>query len=305
MASKAYSTGASWSFPSDLGHEPQHKPTDTTEQMPGTFTQKPESRADAASQDPNPSSSTENAESHAKSSSRRRTHWPPRTCRICLETVQPTFSQPVENVPQAFQPAPNVTYSSPDLGRLLRPCKCKGSSKYVHEGCLQAWRHADPSYGKRNYWQCPTCSYRYQLERMNWGNWISSAFTQLSLTGLIFLIAIFLLGFIADPIINFYTEPYAVFYAPRSLGERIDSPLSENNVPTWLEHFLKGFASLGLLGFVKAIVTLSPWNWFNIRVGGSGRPATGRDRLSNISWFVVLIGVLTFLWVSFFLHFGR
>jgi hypothetical protein len=101
-------------------------------------------------------------------------HWKPRTCRICLETVLPTFHPPSESIPGIFQSAPNVTYQSEDGGRLLRPCKCKGTSQYVHEACLQAWRHADPGYAKRNYFQCPTCGFRYRLQRLGWGRMLSS-----------------------------------------------------------------------------------------------------------------------------------
>jgi hypothetical protein len=103
----------------------------------------------------------------------RRTNWPPRQCRICLETVNPTTHMPSESIPGFLQSAPNVTYED-ENGRLIRPCMCKGSSKYVHEGCLQAWRHADPSYGRRNYWQCPTCGFRYRLARLGLGRWVAS-----------------------------------------------------------------------------------------------------------------------------------
>jgi hypothetical protein len=105
--------------------------------------------------------------------SQRRRHWPPRQCRICLETVQPTTHVPSESLPNLFQAAPNVTYED-ESGRLIRPCLCKGSSKYVHEACLQAWRHADPGYGRRNYWQCPTCGFKYRLARLGWGRWVAS-----------------------------------------------------------------------------------------------------------------------------------
>jgi hypothetical protein len=102
----------------------------------------------------------------------KRTHWPPRQCRICLETVQPTFNVPSESLP-GFLQSPNVVYSD-ESGRLIRPCMCKGSSKYVHEACLQAWRHADPGYGRRNYWQCPTCGFKYRLARMGVGRFLGS-----------------------------------------------------------------------------------------------------------------------------------
>lgn len=118
------------------------------------------------------------------------------------------------------------------------------------------------------------------------------------------MLALFGMGFVADPIINFYAEPYSVFTSPTSLGEKIEPIFTDGEVPTWTEHFVKGLASLGLLGFVKVLVTLSPWNWLNLRssgiMGGGSRRSgnTGRDRLGNISWIVVLVGVCTFLWVS-------
>lgn len=102
----------------------------------------------------------------------QRTHWPPRQCRICLETVQPTFNVPSQHLP-GFLQSSRVVYED-DNGRLLRPCNCKGSSKYVHEFCLKAWRHADPQYGQRNFWQCPTCGFKYKFLRLGIGRFIGS-----------------------------------------------------------------------------------------------------------------------------------
>ena len=237
---------------------------------------------------------------------KRKQHWPPRTCRICFETVNPTFHPPSENIPGLFQASPSVSYDPvPEAGRLLRPCQCKGSSKYVHEGCLQAWRHADPGYAKRNYWQCPTCGFRYRLERMQWGRWISSTATQIILTLFIFFLALFIMGFLADPIINLYVDPLSIISsAPLSkLRSKTKPILTDDDAPTWAEHFIKGLASLGLLGFVKVLFALGPWNWWNIRgsgiIRGGGQSGnTGRDRLANISWLVVIVGVCTFLWVG-------
>ena len=266
--------------------------------MHGTFHEDPHS-------DPNANQSS-NSKPDAIPRSRR--HWPPRTCRICFETVEPTFYAPSEGVPAMFQSSPSVLYESsdPETGRLLRPCKCKGSSKYVHESCLQAWRHADRDYGKRNYWQCPTCGFRYRLERMQWGRWISSTATQIVLTCFIFFMALFVMGFVADPIINLYVDPFSVFSsAPLSkVGARLEPVLTDDDIASWTEHFIKGLASLGLLGFVKVLFALSPWQWWNIRtsgiMNGGGRSGnTGRDRLANISWAVVVIGIATFLWVCF------
>lgn len=120
---------------------------------------------------------------------------------------------------------------------------------------------------------------------------------QVSLTVAIFVFAMFLLGFVADPIINLYLDPYSAISTDplSSINHKID-----DGDGSWAEHFLKGLASLGLLGFVKLLFA-SPWNWWNLRNigGGGGRGgATGRDRLANLSWIMIVLGVATFLWVS-------
>jgi hypothetical protein len=129
--------------------------------------------ASGSTSEPPPRPSATRKPPQAEQPRRRRTHYPPRQCRICLETVLPTTHAPSESLPGFLQSAPNVTYED-ESGRLIRPCNCKGSSKYVHEACLQAWRHADPSYGRRNYWQCPTCGFKYRLARLGAGRWIGS-----------------------------------------------------------------------------------------------------------------------------------
>lgn len=113
------------------------------------------------------------------------------------------------------------------------------------------------------------------------------------------------MGFVADPIINLYVDPYSVVStAPLSkVRQKIEPIFSDDDVPTWTEHFIKGLASLGLLSFVKVLFALSPWQWWNLRssgiISGGGRSGnTGRDRLASISWIVVLIGIGTFLWAS-------
>ncbi|KAH8796478.1 hypothetical protein BGZ57DRAFT_8320 [Hyaloscypha finlandica] len=225
-------------------------------------------------------------------------HYPPRTCRICLEEVLPTYEPLTGGIPSILHPAPSVKYvsSDPSSGRLIRPCKCRGSQKYVHEGCLQEWRHADPAMGRRNYWECPTCKFRYRLERMRLSRYISSTFTQIVITLAIMLLTIFVFGFVADPIINIYLDPLDTITSIPSGGR--PATLFEDE-GSWLEHFVKGLASLGLLGFVKIFFVLGPWQWFNIRngglLGGHRRRGGGRDRLEDISWTVVIIGIITFL----------
>ena len=123
------------------------------------------------------------------------------------------------------------------------------------------------------------------------------------------------MGFVADPIINLYVDPYSLLSSvPLSkVGARLEPGLAEDDIASWTEHFIKGLASLGLLGFVKVLFALSPWQWWNIRTsgimnGGGRSNNTGRDRVASISWIVVVIGIATFLWVclvSFLLLHGK
>ncbi|KAJ6122639.1 Zinc finger RING-CH-type [Penicillium capsulatum] len=217
-----------------------------------------------------------------------------------MQSTGPELPTPEPGAQQSYPPAclshlpgneflqkPRVVYVSedPELGRLLRPCKCKGSSRYVHEGCLQTWRHADPRYGRRNFWQCPTCGFQYRLERLTWARWISSAGTQILLTIGILLFTVFLLGFVADPIIDFY------------IGS-LDVDLDMNEEETsWLEHFVKGMAALGFASFFRAIFSLHPF--LSFRSAGVVTPgrSTGRNRAASISWLLIVLGVASFLWV--------
>lgn len=296
-----YATGSSWSFPDDMPGKWRQEDIDeqihaeSADEMKGEPASQPTHASAEQPQQPAPSS--------RDSKKKQRTHWPPRTCRICLEVVLPTFhtDETASMLPEAVRPAPRVTYESPpgDGGRMLRPCTCKGSQKYVHEDCLGAWRRQDPLQ-KRNYWQCPTCRYKYKLQRLTWGSWISSTASQIALTLLIFVTAMFALGFVADPIINMYLDPVSTI---ASAGGPSGSLFYEDEPATWTEHFVKGLASLGLLGFAKFLLTLSPLNWFNMRgtgvmVGrsGGGLGGTGRDRLQGLSWFAIAVGIATFLW---------
>lgn len=228
----------------------------------------------------------------------------PRTCRICLDVVEPTF--PTDTSSTTFgiptgSPRPTYISDEPELGRLLSPCKCKGSQKYVHEGCLNAWRLANPTEA-RNYWQCPTCKFTYRLSRLNWASTLSSKWAQVALTAFILLCSIFILGFVADPLFDLWSDPVG------TIGDTVTSVVSDIEAmrepyPTepasWAEHFLKGFFSLGIVGIFKTMVAASPWHWWNIRssglAGGGRRHGTGRGRVENISLIFVVIGALTFL----------
>ncbi|KAF1978027.1 hypothetical protein BU23DRAFT_577525 [Bimuria novae-zelandiae CBS 107.79] len=263
-----------WYWPDDV-------PGDGTLEGPSSARQRAPPRTSSTTDGPMPK-----AEPSGNTPKQR--HWRPRQCRICLDTVNPTFDVPSENLPSFLQSTGNVKYED-ENGRLIRPCMCKGSAKYVHEGCLQAWRHADPSYGRRNYWQCPICKFKYRLARLGAGRFVGSIAAQIILTIAILIAVVFLLGFVADPIINLYVDPWS-FLMPWSTSS-YDYYMDEDRV-TWSKHFAKGLASTGVLGFLKVLLA-SPLQIF--RIGGGRGRATARDRYEQVSWVIILIGVGTFL----------
>lgn len=235
----------------------------------------------------------------------RQRHYRPRQCRICLESVPPTFDAADGGL---FGSRPRVRYISedPELGRLMSPCRCKGSQRYVHEGCLQAWRQAAPL-SDRNFWHCPTCGFQYRMSRLRWASWLSNRLTRLVLTLIVLFTVVFLLGFVADPIINLYVDPWGWLFGFWSdVADDWDDlkvELEDEESFGWYLHFVKGVLSLSLVGAVQAFTTMNPFTWWQLRVGGvvggggnqRGRRGGGRDRMENINLAIVLVGLFTVL----------
>lgn len=139
---------------------------------------------------------------------------------------------------------------------------------------------------------------------------------QITLSVLIVLFIVFILGFIADPIINFALDPYGTMlpglfggygfsYQVFSFGDPLfyDTPAPPvrprpivRDESGWIEHFTKGFAGLGLMSFLKFMFS-SPINFF-FRQGRRGGQQGGRDRLNTMTWIMIAVGVATFLYVS-------
>ncbi|KAI0873876.1 hypothetical protein GGS24DRAFT_365257 [Hypoxylon argillaceum] len=220
-----------------------------------------------------------------------------RKCRICLESVPPTYED-VGVLNGIGNRRRKRQYISEDGDRLISPCLCKGSIKYMHEGCLRLWRNENTA---RAY-ECDICKYRYRIERLSVAQRVRSPVLSLMMTLAILMVTIFMLGFIADPILGLWLDPVGTITDTVIPGGRLadEDVIDLGEADGWFEHFLKGIFSLGLLGFAKAFLAMSPWQWWNLRTsgivsGGARRAGTGRQRMENINLTLVLIGVLTFL----------
>lgn len=230
-----------------------------------------------------------------------------RQCRICLEKVKP--------IVEAFDPfgwIVRVRYVSenPRMDPLISPCVCKGSQKYVHAHCLRMWRWGFPN--QENYWKCPTCKFRYDLDRLDYAAWIKFQGVQMVLVSLIFAAGLFILGFFGNFLMRLYFDPFGTFWdavyesTERILGSSSGSRLvgvptpMEQNDASWSYHFIKGLAALGIVG-AYGIVYKHGWRVLFYNGGGFGRGKRSfyrGGRLEAVNWTVISFGAVIFIGVS-------
>ncbi|KAK6360406.1 hypothetical protein TWF730_006548 [Orbilia blumenaviensis] len=253
-----------------------------------TVTDPPPSAAGAGTSSPTPTLTSQPTQEQQQQQQqpRRRRRQVLKQCRICLD-------QTTDDV-------------DPELGRLISPCKCKGSARYVHEECLRAWRlHSANS---QSFYKCPTCHFEYQFIRLRLAQAIASTALVASITAVILLITVYLLGFVADPIINLYINPWyaveggsfsftingftlygpAVHHTPRS--PPIPSAAAEIGI---VEHMARGLSALGLIGFGKVLVFSH--HWIRHIFGAAADRRGGRERMGQLSWIIIIWGVVNFL----------
>ncbi|RMD43637.1 hypothetical protein DV735_g1491, partial [Chaetothyriales sp. CBS 134920] len=228
--------------------------------------------------------------------------YPTRMCRICYEDVVPTVTMYPPGLPPALQ-RPHVEYVSEDenYGRLIKPCKCRGGMRYIHEHCLLRLRTESTRPG--SLWKCHQCQTAFSFRRLGLQRYLGSNLVSGLLAVVFMLIVMFFLGFVADPVVDLYLNPYDTlvghdYYWNEPEMYEVDE---EEAVSAWSVHFLKGMISMGVVGLLKTAL-MNPVHWWNFRISswssarGRGRMMTGQSRTANISWIAVLIGILSAFW---------
>src|SRR5271155_5297676 len=64
------------------------------------------------------------------------------------------------------------------VGRLISPCRCRGTMKFVHLSCLNSWRYASPN--ARSVYQCDQCGYKYNFNRTQYAAFVSNLYTRVT-----------------------------------------------------------------------------------------------------------------------------
>ncbi|KAF5385276.1 hypothetical protein D9615_001432 [Tricholomella constricta] len=108
-------------------------------------------------------------------------------CRICLDGV----------------------IAEPELGRLIRPCLCRGSISYVHIKCLHRWRNTSAS--KSAFFACPQCRYQYRFTRTKIAGIATNPIIVGGISGLVFTFIVMLSSFITTFFMSWFEEPSYVF----------------------------------------------------------------------------------------------
>ncbi|ORX60420.1 hypothetical protein DM01DRAFT_1160001 [Hesseltinella vesiculosa] len=122
-----------------------------------------------------------------------------RQCRICGdgESTSDQPSDEEEAIPgitpyeQLQQPGMPRYPVHKQQNRLIRPCRCKGSMKYIHVKCLNRWRNMSPR--AASYVACDVCGYHYNIYRPLYASIVTNVYF-LRLTTIVLVFAAVILS---------------------------------------------------------------------------------------------------------------
>jgi len=101
-------------------------------------------------------------------------------------------------------------------GKLMSPCLCSGSMRFVHVTCLNEWR--SQSTNPRSFYQCDQCHYQYNVQRTQWAAVLESPRVHNTMSGLLLLAATIAAAAVCAPLgvaVRFYRlvafNPYSTY----------------------------------------------------------------------------------------------
>ncbi|SOV08556.1 uncharacterized protein UDID_00406 [Ustilago sp. UG-2017a] len=124
-------------------------------------------------------------------------------CRICLESSSSDAS------------------GGESLGRLLSPCRCKGTMKYVHATCLDQWRAA--SARSSSAVACDQCGAPYRFRKSKFVGLATSPSLLFVVSLFLFLLLIWTVGVIATLCMDLYdtsSSPKAQYTSRKTRSRR-------------------------------------------------------------------------------------
>ncbi|KAJ7244721.1 hypothetical protein B0H12DRAFT_1128499 [Mycena haematopus] len=95
-----------------------------------------------------------------------------------------------------------------ELGRLIKPCLCKGSISFVHVKCLQRWRKASQS----AFFSCPQCHYKYRFARTRIVGIATNPVVVGTISAILFTALVLLSSFVTTFFMSWFEEPSENYY---------------------------------------------------------------------------------------------
>ncbi|KAI9339702.1 hypothetical protein BDR26DRAFT_862147 [Obelidium mucronatum] len=217
-----------------------------------------------------------------------------RTCRICFCSEDSEDDdgnqEPLDNDPAI------------DLGRLISPCKCKGSMKYVHLSCLNEWRKVTAN--NNSFFKCDQCNYEYHFERTKWAHVLRNNLLITFLAILTFSTLVLFAGFLAKFFIWAFLRGSIAELMQISADDLEDDFdvlvhrfLTDETLLSWYHvnwvHLTAGLALVGLLGASSSVAGVGLY-----RVTAMRRAVrVQNDGLGGaLTVVTIIIGCLKALW---------
>ncbi|EPT03880.1 hypothetical protein FOMPIDRAFT_1058252 [Fomitopsis schrenkii] len=210
----------------------------------------------------------------------------------------------------------------PQLGRLIRPCLCKGSISHVHVKCLQRWRNTAPN--QSAFYSCPQCGYRYHFARTRVVGVATNPVVIAAVSSILFTLLVLCSSFVTTALLSDDTDSMIYvygFYNPleviqnlvratvslfiddRLLDEAVlHSSRSKNRplhirtpgkppgfIKRLIRRFLLGLPVVGAGSIAHMLLSVPlPFHWLRLR--GYTRGRDSRDIVALLLVAVVLMG---------------
>jgi len=208
----------------------------------------------------------------------------------------------------------------PELGRLIRPCLCKGSISHVHVKCLQRWRNTSTS--RSAFYSCPQCGYKYHFARTRVVGIATNPAVVAAVSSILFTILVLCSSFVTtsmlsddggkayvygfyspfDVISNLVRATVSIFVDDKLLDEGIlqtSKPQSTAGIrsrgkpPGFLKRlvrrFLLGLPVVGAGSIAHMLLSVPlPFHWVRFRPYNRGRDS--KDLVALLIVAVVLMG---------------
>jgi len=165
-----------------------------------------------------------------------------------------------------------ICHGGEEEGRLISPCKCKGTMKHVHISCLDKWRRV--SQNSSSYFKCDSCNYQYSFRRTTFSQVFKSPFVLQLTTFVIFLCIIITCGYV------WITVQYLVS----------DEEDRQSTSFWWIDlyHLLCGSILLGTFGFFQIHLFFPLFRF----------PGNGRSSIELVIFAVIVFIGLVKMFIS-------